>query len=61
MLRTWNEVVMNSARAFMKNVLIPTPIGDYAPDWAIVMKRDGVKHIFFIAETIPFKHRLNSI
>lgn len=53
--------MMNSARAFMKNVLIPTPIGDYAPDWAIAMKRDGVKHIFFIAETIPFKHRLNSI
>lgn len=30
---------------------IPTPVGNYAPDWAIAMKRDGVKHIFFIAET----------
>ncbi len=30
---------------------IPTPVGNYAPDWAIAMKRNGVKHIFFIAET----------
>ena len=30
---------------------IPTPVGNYAPDWAIAMKRDKVKHIFFIAET----------
>ena len=30
---------------------IPTPVGNYAPDWAIAMKKDGVKHIFFIAET----------
>lgn len=30
---------------------IPTPVGDYAPDWAIALKQDGVKHIFFIAET----------
>lgn len=30
---------------------IHTPVGNYAPDWAIAMKRDGVKHIFFIAET----------
>ena len=30
---------------------IPTPVGSYAPDWAIAMTRDGVKHIFFIAET----------
>ena len=30
---------------------IPTPVGNYAPDWAIAMKKNGVKHIFFIAET----------
>ena len=30
---------------------IPTPVGNYAPDWAIAMKRNEVKHIFFIAET----------
>ena len=30
---------------------IPTPVGNYAPDWAIAMKKDEVKHIFFIAET----------
>lgn len=30
---------------------IPTPVGSYAPDWAIAMERDNVKHIFFIAET----------
>lgn len=30
---------------------IPTPVGDYAPDWAIALKKDGMRHIFFIAET----------
>ena len=30
---------------------IPTPVGNYAPDWAIAMQKGGVKHIFFVAET----------
>ncbi len=31
---------------------IPTPVGDYSPDWAIAFKDDcGIKHIYFIAET----------
>ena len=30
---------------------IPTPVGNYAPDWAIAFKKGTVKHIFFIAET----------
>ena len=30
---------------------IPTPVGDYNPDWAISFKKDKVKHIYFIAET----------
>ena len=31
---------------------IPTPVGNYAPDWAIAFKDNmGIKHVFFIAET----------
>ena len=31
---------------------IPTPVGNYAPDWAIAFNDNmGVKHIYFIAET----------
>ena len=30
---------------------IPTPMGNYAPDWAISFKEVSVKHIYFIAET----------
>lgn len=30
---------------------IPTPVGNYAPDWAIAFKEGSVRHIFFIAET----------
>ena len=30
---------------------IPTPVGNYAPDWAIAMKMNDVKHIFFVTET----------
>ena len=30
---------------------IPTPVGNYNPDWAIVFDEDSVKHVYFIAET----------
>ena len=30
---------------------IPTPVGKYNPDWAIVFRKDDVKNIYFIAET----------
>ena len=30
---------------------IPTPVGNYAPDWVIAFDKDKVKHVFFIAET----------
>lgn len=30
---------------------IPTPVGNYSPDWAIAFNEGSVKHIFFIAET----------
>jgi type III restriction enzyme len=34
-----------------KGFAIPTPVGNYSPDWAIAFNKDSVKHIFFIAET----------
>lgn len=30
---------------------IPTPVGNYAPDWAIAFQKGTVKHVYFIAET----------
>ena len=30
---------------------IPTPVGSYAPDWAIVFREGKVRHIYFVAET----------
>ena len=30
---------------------IPTPVGNYTPDWAVAFKEDSVKHIYFVAET----------
>ncbi|MBS8122280.1 Type III restriction-modification system methylation subunit, partial [Candidatus Vampirococcus lugosii] len=30
---------------------IPTPIGNYNPDWAIVIDKKDVKYVYFIAET----------
>ena len=30
---------------------IPTPVGNYSPDWAIAFQKGAVKHIFFVAET----------
>tara|TARA_R110001599_G_scaffold176532_2_gene368711 strand:- start:10078 stop:13149 length:3072 start_codon:yes stop_codon:yes gene_type:complete len=30
---------------------IPTPVGNYNPDWAIAFETGSVKHVYFIAET----------
>lgn len=39
---------------------IPTPVGNYAPDWAVAFREDsGLKHIFFIAETKGTMSSLN--
>lgn len=34
-----------------RKLKIPTPVGNYAPDWAIVFEEGAVRHIFFVAET----------
>ena len=34
-----------------KTFKIPTPVGNYSPDWAIAFHEGSVKHIYFIAET----------
>jgi type III restriction enzyme len=34
-----------------RGFLIPTPVGDYNPDWAISFKEGVVKHVYFVAET----------
>ena len=34
-----------------RKFFIPTPVGDYNPDWAIVFKDQDVKYVYFIAET----------
>jgi type III restriction enzyme len=34
-----------------RGFLIPTPVGDYNPDWAISFKDGAVKHVYFVAET----------
>lgn len=34
-----------------KGFHIPTPVGNYSPDWAIAFNEGTVKHIYFVAET----------
>lgn len=34
-----------------KGFSIPTPLGHYSPDWAIVFHEGAVRHIYFVAET----------
>lgn len=34
-----------------RKLKIPTPVGYYAPDWAIVFEEGTVRHVFFVAET----------
>jgi len=30
---------------------IPTPVGNYTPDWAIAFEEDRIKYLYFVAET----------
>ena len=34
-----------------RSFTIPTPVGNYNPDWAIAFQEGTVKHVYFIAET----------
>ena len=34
-----------------RGFFIPTPVGDYNPDWAIAFTDGTVKHVYFVAET----------
>lgn len=45
------EEVCVYAKLPQKSFEIPTPVGNYSPDWAIAFYEGTVKHIFFIAET----------
>lgn len=42
-----------------KGFSIPTPVGNYSPDWAIAFNQGTVKHIFFVAETKGTMETLN--
>lgn len=42
-----------------KGFYIPTPVGNYSPDWAISFYEGTVKHIFFVAETKGTMDSLN--
>lgn len=48
-LDTSTEVVVYAK--LPRGFLIPTPVGDYNPDWAISFTEGSVKHIYFVAET----------
>ncbi|WP_445502692.1 type III restriction-modification system endonuclease [Microvirga sp. G4-2] len=48
-LDTSTEVVVYAK--LPRGFLIPTPVGDYNPDWAISFKSGSVRHIYFVAET----------
>jgi type III restriction enzyme len=48
-LDTCTEVVVYAK--LPRGFLIPTPVGDYNPDWAVTFKEGTVKHVYFVAET----------
>ena len=48
-LDTCSEVVVYAK--LPKGFLIPTPVGNYNPDWAISFKEGTVTHVYFVAET----------
>ena len=48
-LDTCSEVVVYAK--LPRGFLIPTPVGDYNPDWAVSFHEGSVKHVYFVAET----------
>lgn len=48
-LDTSEEVIVYAK--LPRGFFIPTPVGNYNPDWAIAFKEGAVKHIYFVAET----------
>lgn len=48
-LDTSDEVVVYSK--LPRGFFIPTPVGDYNPDWAIAFREGATKHVYFVAET----------
>ena len=44
-----SEVVVYSK--LPRGFSIPTPVGNYNPDWAIAFDKNKVKHVYFVAET----------
>ena len=44
-----NEVIVYAK--LPKGFHIPTPMGNYSPDWAIAFEEGKVKHVYFVAET----------
>ncbi len=48
-LDTSDEVVVYAK--LPRGFSIPTPVGEYNPDWAISFKEGAVKHVYFVAET----------
>lgn len=48
-LETSSEVVVYAK--LPRGFFIPTPVGDYNPDWAIAFEEGRVRHVYFVAET----------
>jgi type III restriction enzyme len=48
-LDTSDEVVVYAK--LPRGFFIPTPVGEYNPDWAIAFNEGTVKHVYFVAET----------
>ncbi|WP_048439844.1 type III restriction-modification system endonuclease [Caenimonas sp. SL110] len=48
-LDTSTEVVVYAK--LPRGFFIPTPVGNYNPDWAIAFQEGKVKHVYFVAET----------
>ena len=62
--RKFAESMDKAAEVFIyaklpKGFYIPTPVGHYSPDWAIVFHEGKVKHIYFVAETKGTMETLN--
>lgn len=48
-VNTWVKVYAKLPSWFR----VPTPLGDYEPDWAVLIEIDGAERLYFVVETKP--------
>ncbi len=46
-----NETIVKLFAKLPKRFIVPTPLGNYEPDWAVLVDQEGADRLYFVVET----------